>query len=214
MIPFVIGFTMLVIGLIIFWIRKSAPESEMMRDFDDQEFKKFFRIFTIGGSLLIFYGVYSYVTATPPFLTVTYATDEHFIDGDIEKIGYLQNKLFTIDEPFELTVVSWEDLDENEVRFEFVAPDKTSQELKVTKINDKREKILLETIQANEVYKMPSFTFSQSGEWNVNIYEGTEKISTWKLKVRTQEDIDKMFEDYEKTVDDDPRFENFYNFMQ
>ncbi|MBM6617904.1 hypothetical protein [Bacillus suaedaesalsae] len=214
MIPFVIGFTMLTIGIIMFWIRKSAPESEMMRDFDDAEFKKFFSIFTVGGTLLVAFGVYSYLTAKPPFLTVTYAKAEHFIDGEIEKIGYLQKNLFIKDEEFELTVVSWEDLNENEVRFEFIAPDKSSQEVKVTKINEKREKILLETIEAKEVYKLPPFDFSQSGEWKVNIYEGTEKFSSWIIQVRTQEEVDQMFEDYEKTIDDDPRFENFYNFMK
>lgn len=213
MISFAIGFTMLTIGLIMLWIKKTAPESEMMRDFDEPEFKKFFRIFTIGGILLTAFGVYTIITAKPPFLTVTYKQDEYFIDGKIEKIGYLQNQVFQIDKEFQFHVVSWEDLDEKQLRFEFISPEQKVQKLGVTKINEKREQILLNTIEAKEMYQLPTLLFSENGDWKINIYEGSEKFATWKILVRTQKEIDQMHEDYEETVDDDPRFENFYNFL-
>lgn len=213
MIPFAIGFTMLTIGFIMLWIKKSAPESEMMRDFDEPEFKKFFSIFTIGGLLLTVFGVYTILTSTPPFLTVTYKQDEYFIDGKIEKIGYFQNQIFQLDKEFQFYVVSWEDLNEDQLRFEFISPNQKKQQINAAKINEKREKILLDSIEAKEMYQLPPFSFYEHGDWKVNIYEGSEKYATWKIVVRTQEEIDQMQEDYEKTIDDDPRFENFYNFM-
>ncbi|MFZ3588528.1 hypothetical protein ACOI1C_04450 [Bacillus sp. DJP31] len=189
------GIVFLLTALLLFMIDRYYTYVDFMSSFTEKGFKRLVGGLTLVGVLLFGFGVYSYVTYTPPFIRLEMNGEGYFVDGDLEKVGYIQNEtqIYRLGEETSLLFVTWENHNARELKVN--VKDEEGKEydfpLELTSINNEFSTLVHEKSGTKSLFELSPIMLETAGNWNVSMTaESDNEIANFQIKVYEKEALE------------------------